>query len=371
MTLAQLRLLDGVAAATGRAIEAVLFDHPRQTSLPDSTYHGNHVTVAEVHRLTAADLTRGCRALRAAFRRCDLLIDIGEGDSFTDVYGGRRYLKQMASKVLALSSGRPLVLAPQTIGPFGGGLRECPASHVLARATAVFARDRDSADYARALSRRSVIEATDLAFALPYERPRAQRGGRTPRLGLNVSGLLFAERATRRKFGLAVCYPALIEALIAAFRDGPGCEIVLVGHVLGPPGSSDQDTAVTEQLAARHPGIGIAPSFADPRDAKSFIAGLDFFIGARMHACIAAYSSGIPLLPLAYTRKATGLFRSLGYELVGELRADPEGVIVEQALGAFARRDELRATLDVGNRLARQRLGLYTDALCELIGALP
>ena len=54
------------------------------------------------------------------------------------------------------------------------------------------------------------------------------------------------------------------------------------------------------QLAARASGLGyaipgtvLAPRFSTPSEAKTYIAGLDFFMGARMHACIAAFSSGV------------------------------------------------------------------------------
>ena len=67
-------------------------------------------------------------------------------------------------------------------------------------------------------------------------------------------------------------------------------------------------------LRARYPRAIVAPAFRTPVEAKSYIAGMDFFAGARMHACIAAVSSGVPVYPLAYSRKFNGLFvETLGY----------------------------------------------------------
>jgi polysaccharide pyruvyl transferase WcaK-like protein len=51
-------------------------------------------------------------------------------------------------------------------------------------------------------------------------------------------------------------------------------------------------------------------------EAKSYISGMDLFIGARMHATIAAISSGVPVIPFSYSRKFEGLFSSLGYPYV-------------------------------------------------------
>ena len=45
-------------------------------------------------------------------------------------------------------------------------------------------------------------------------------------------------------------------------------------------------------------------------------------MGARMHACIAAFSSGVPVVPMAYSRKFEGLFGSLGYDRTVDCTAD-------------------------------------------------
>ena len=370
LTLAQLHLLDAAAAAAGRRVEVTLFGHPRWGGLEDSRFEGAHVAVGDTWDLAAADLLRRPAALRRALRRCDLLIDVSEGDSFTDLYGTRRYLKQTATKLLALRSGRPLLLAPQTLGPFAGRLRERVAAHVMRRAARVFARDGLSAAYARRLTGRDdVAELADLAFALPYTAPARPDGGPV-RVGLNISGLLYADGDGSR-FGLAFSYPRLTEALIEAFLARPGVELILVPHVLSPPphlpGRPDQDVAVAAMLASRFPGLVAQPPFADPRAAKSFIAGLDFFVGARMHACIAAFSSGVPLLPLAYSRKSTGLFRSLGYDLVGDMAGGSPEQIRALALAAFDRREALRRRIAAGNRLAQERLAAYRDALAALL----
>lgn len=65
--------------------------------------------------------------------------------------------------------------------------------------------------------------------------------------------------------------------------------------------------------AAEFPGSVLAPAFASPSEAKSYIAGMDFFMGARMHACITALLSGVPVVPMAYSLKFEGLFGSLDW----------------------------------------------------------
>ena len=50
---------------------------------------------------------------------------------------------------------------------------------------------------------------------------------------------------------------------------------------------------------------------------------MDLFIGSRMHACIAAYSSNVPVLPLGYSKKFSGLFsETLKYPFLIDLTKD-------------------------------------------------
>ena len=49
---------------------------------------------------------------------------------------------------------------------------------------------------------------------------------------------------------------------------------------------------------------------------KGYISEMDIFIGARMHATIGAFSSGIATIPVSYSRKFEGLYDNLNYRYV-------------------------------------------------------
>lgn len=367
LTLAQLGLLDEIAEEVGAEIDVVMFVNPVARPIMPLPFDSERVRVGETVPLSARSLSAGLPRIAGAFRRCDLLIDIAEGDSFTDVYGARRYVKQVASKLISLATRTPLVLAPQTIGPFRSRATRALPALILRRAEAVFARDRPSAAFAAQLAPSTVVQiAADLAVRLPYERGSRDDG--PVRVGLNVSGLLYNLRAEKDRFGLRTSYARLVDRLIAEFVSREACELHLVPHVaVGEAG--DEDAATCAALAERHEGVQLAPAFSDPRDAKSYIARMDFFIGARMHACIAAYSAGVPLLPLAYTRKATGLFESLDYPVVGDLTSADENELFQLALRTFEDRRSLVPALERGNAVAADRLHLYRQCLTELVRA--
>src|SRR3990167_2633779 len=79
--------------------------------------------------------------LRKVISECSLVFDLSEGDSFTDIYGFKRFLQQSLSKALVISCKGKLVLSPQTIGPFNKKYGRTVSNYLLKKSYAVFARD--------------------------------------------------------------------------------------------------------------------------------------------------------------------------------------------------------------------------------------
>jgi polysaccharide pyruvyl transferase WcaK-like protein len=257
-------------------------------------------------------------------------------------------------KFLTHLAGTPLVLAPQTIGPFNRFTSRLLARWTLRLSALITTRDALSTNALRQLGfHGQVIEATDVALRLPFEQP-AQKTGTKIRVGLNVSGLLMGGGYTgTNELGIRLDYPKLMRHLIGHFVK-LGCEVHLVPHVIVQEGPMvrEDDYSASEALAAEFQGVRIAPAFANPSAAKTYIAGMDFFLGARMHACIAAFSAGVPVVPLAYSRKFAGLFGSLGYHHTIDCTTESAETALERAVVAFENRtklaDEVRSAFAVG-----------------------
>lgn len=318
---------------------------------------------------------RRIRVFRAEFREavraCDLVLDIGEGDSFADIYGLKRFLFYWYSKNIVCSVGRPLILSPQTIGPFDGGIARLLARQVMKRCARVFARDNLSSAYLKELGMTgNVDEAIDVAFRLPFTRPAPRNDGKV-RLGINVSGLLLNGGYTgNNQFGLSIDYAATMRELLRQLTSRSDVEVHLVSHVIEPHMPVEDDVAAAKLLAAEFPGIVVAPTFARPSEAKSYIAGMDFFTGARMHACIAAFSSGVPVIPMAYSRKFNGLFGTLGYSHVADCKKEDGEAVVTKILDGFLQRETLRDDVRRALNQVDARIRRYEDALREVLKAL-
>lgn len=317
----------------------------------------------EMHAIRPRDLLNP-GGLYDAVRDCDLVLDISAGDSFADIYGTRRFAYNLLSKLVVLAARRPLALSPQTIGPFDRWWTKPLAALTMRGAQRVVTRDALSSDYLKSMGLgHKLIEATDVAFRLPFDEQRQPRSGKT-KVGLNISGLLYNGGHTRNNsHALTLDYPALADRLCAYFAGRADCELHLVGHVNSETNSIEDDYRVARLLAEKHPGAVLAPVFADPSQAKSYIAGLDFFAGSRMHACIAAFSSGVPVVPMAYSRKFLGLFGSLGYDHVADCRELNTDDARDAVIGAFSRRGQLRVDLEAALARAEAKLSAYEDFL--------
>ena len=86
-----------------------------------------------------------------------------------------------------------------------------------------------------------------------------------------------------------------------------------------------------------------------------------------MHACIAAFSRNVPVVPMAYSRKFEGLFGSLGYNATVDCQRSNEGHIISRVLEQFSSRSDLATQVAMARNLGLARLEDYTSALMEVI----
>ncbi len=328
-------------------------------------------------------LTRRNRCLRL-ISEAECIADITGGDSFSDIYGFARLLFGVLEKLLILAAGADLVLLPQTYGPFRARASRALARLVLSRAWAVYARDRESIETIERLiggrGMRCVPGVVpDVAFVLDPRPPAAIRA--TPRLpgagecdclvGFNVSGLLYNGGYTRNNmFGLRSDYRSTVEAVGEALLRRDGTSLLLVPHVFTPSGhvESDPDACrwLYDALEPRFPGrVFLLEGEYDQSEIKHVIGRCGFFVGSRMHACIAAASQGIATAPMAYSRKFAGVFDLLdAKDCVVDLRDRSTDQAVRDVIEVFDRRASVAAGLD-------RRLPAVREALRAVFATTP
>ena len=304
--------------------------------------------------------------LHRVMKRCDVFFDIAGGDSFTDIYSPWRYSLLIGAKLLAARFDRPFILSPQTIGPFNTWWGRRTARIAMGQSKMMFARDAMSFEALRSfgMEDRSRL-STDLAFLLPFDaatkksREELEQGGWE--VGLNVSGLFYREEGNASgRIPLKLHYAEFTRRLIERLLGDPRvARLHLVPHVLVPRSPGEDDGAVSRKLAQQYPDLVVAPDFASPSEAKSYIATLDLMLGARMHATIAAISSDTAVLPLAYSRKFNGLYQSLDYPYLVDMVNENEAAAMTKIDEALDNLPDLAEAAKQSNAKAHEQLGSY------------
>lgn len=152
--------------------------------------------------------------------------------------------------------------------------------------------------------RENVVLCADPAFQLDrvdLPLPEGFSPGNT--VGINVSPLAAS-------YGSGDLVVENYAALVALILNETGMQVALIPHV---EKSGNEDRASLLTLYDRFRGTGRVLLVGDHNcmELKGFIGRCRFFVGARTHATIAAYSSCVPTLAAGYSVKARGIARDL------------------------------------------------------------
>jgi len=320
-------------------------------------------------------------------QEANCFVSIAGGDSFSDIYGLGRLLYVSLPQILALLLGKRLILLPQTIGPFRRRIAKMIARYILIRADRVYCRDYTGVEelqscFGPSVPKGKVKFCPDVGFVVDSAAPASLKIaglgaepwlGR-PLVGLNASGLLAMGGYTRKNmFGLRANYMQLVYSLIEFFVEKQNTKVLLVPHVFGREGESDSIICekIYQQLKEKYPGqLGLVCGSYKVGEIKYIIGQCDFFVGSRMHACIAALSQNVAAVAVAYSDKFIGVMRSIG---IGSLVVDARELLPNQILDrveeAFQQKASLRRQLEqVIPQVKETVLQLFAD-LDLLVGS--
>ncbi|MFT4050780.1 MAG: polysaccharide pyruvyl transferase family protein [Microbacterium sp.] len=291
----------------------------------------------------------GRRGMKTWLSGFDLYWDTRSGDSFADIYGMPRHTTMSMIHEFAVRCGVPTVMAPQTIGPFTRRRARMMAKRTLRTSSLVLARDPSSAAAAESLGRPVDLTTSDLVFGIDQPHDPIDND-----ILLNVSGLLW----NSSDHGSDVGYRRAVADIIAGLQ-ARGRSVTLFPHVLDSA-DPDNDVPLARRLHAEYEGkVGLlVPEDLD--HARRATAGASIVIGARMHACLNALSTGTPAIAMAYSRKFAPLMRSIQWPHVVSL-ADSGGIA-----------DRVLSTVDTDdlNAAARDAQALGVQLLDRAIPAL-
>ncbi len=212
----------------------------------------------------------------------------------------------------AMRTGTPVILWGASVGPFDKEPAFVPVVQKHLRGFRFIAvRELISKEYLQKLDIDS-IHVCDPAFMMEAEPvnlndfwPDSSPNGV---LGFNVSPLLHRYRSNESKEVLLKEYASFIKEVIDRYH----MSVLLVPHVIPLNGATDNNDALYMQQILDYLGDKTGKvTLMNPRlnapQIKYVISKCRFFIGARTHSTIAALSSNIPTVSIAYSIKARGI----------------------------------------------------------------
>lgn len=298
-------------------------------------------------------------------KKADYVFDITYGDSFSDIYGKKWLFKTNLHKQMAESKKAKLILLPQTYGPFNDKKLKKWSLKIVKNCTRAYSRDQKSIDFLKDNGINDITLVTDLAMALPYDKDKYSFDDNKIKIGLNISSLLWENGFTgKNEFGLKVEYKEYCKSLVKMLEETGKYTVYLIPHVIEDiPEARENDLRSIRELHDEFPKTVMPPVFDNPMEIKSYISNMDVFIGARMHSTIAAFSSGVPVIPFSYSRKFEGLFGNLNYPYTIDGRTLDTTKAVDETIEFIEKRDELLNAENNGMKIVKKLLDDFQNSL--------
>lgn len=236
------------------------------------------------------------------------------GDGLSDIYGQLNFNNRFKYTLLLKKRNIPLLMLPQTIGPFLDKRNYVKACEIMKYASSIFVRDDK---FCKELDRLFLKyeKCRDLSsYMLPQPIPiEIEKNA----VGLNVSGLAFFNNYGNL-VGEFDNYQLLINKIIDYFRSH-NCVVYLIPHSynFGKPDRNNDDweacKCVYDKLKDKTNVKFVDGNLSSP-EVKYVISKMSFFIGTRMHANFAAIFTNVPVFGLAYSYKFKAAFYENGLD---------------------------------------------------------
>lgn len=227
----------------------------------------------------------------------------------------------------------------------------------------ILARETLTYEMLKAKGLINVRLCADAAFTMEKEElplPAGWLPGNT--VGFNFSPLVYKRNAESREAA---------RALLGHILQETDMSIALTPHVVEEGNNDYELLREFERDFASTGRVFLLPDHLNATQYKGYIARMRFFIGARTHATIAAYSSLVPTMVLGYSVKSKGIARDLFGEekLVLGIDQISDGAKLIAAFDEMMREEEaLRAQLAEAIPRIKQMSYKAVDYLCEVAG---
>jgi len=353
-----------------RDMQLAIKDNPNFTIQVCGAKHGRRY----YHQENFANIRLSCKfgggfnAIARHILNAKVMLDVSGGDSFTDLYGNKCFETITYPKEIAIENKIPLILLPQTYGPYTSSVVRNKAAKLVQQTAMAWARDVESFDELKGLLGTAFDEekhflGVDVAFLLPFTPPRTELSDKLTNwlnnrtqatVGINVSGLIYNQPdKARSQYGFKADYQQVIYQFVKKILAETDANIVLIPHVLVEESHYESDVAASKHLISllsdsekQRVEIVFESYHYDQCEIKWIISQMDWFCGTRMHSTIASLSTEVATAAIAYSLKTWRVFKTCGQELqVIDPREMDTQEVVDGLWECWQQRDKVKLSL--------------------------
>lgn len=257
-------------------------------------------------------------SIKNPFHKYDIIIDLNT-DSLNEHYGYSLPIFTIINIYLALIVKKPVVTSGASIGIFKSHFMELIVKLVLDNVKIIAAREEMTIQYLKKIgvNKPRICLTADHAFLMqPIDKEKAEEllyneqiKYNRPLVGISPSELIhrylfYSIKDKKIKYDK---YIELIVELIERLSKKLNATIILIPHSVAP---TEDDRIVSEKIfmqSKNNNKVFLLKGDYVANELKGIIGLCDIFIGCRMHASIAASSSGVPTVSTAYGHKFNGI----------------------------------------------------------------
>lgn len=304
----------------------------------------------------------------------------GGGDNMS---GGSGFatLNPFISLLYAILLNKPIVLYGESLGYYTNPILDSIAKFIFNRTRLILVREELSKKWldGNDINRPKICVTADPAFLLnPVPQSRvseilSDEGVNDipkPLIGINPSGLISRFRGEGQKAEKDIA--SIMAKVIDNLVENLDATIIIIPHVYTP--NVDDRIAINSifREVKNKSKVKTIKNEYTPQELKGIIGLCDLFIGARMHATIAATSMLVPTVGIAYSHKMHGIIgEMLGQEkYVIDIKELSYESLISKINDAWENREKIRKELEVKIPMVKEKAMLNGKLVKDLLDSL-
>ncbi len=289
------------------------------------------------------------------YTESDFIVDLS-GDMLTEDYGPHVAYSHFIPILTALFLHKKVFLCAQSIGRFK--ITAFLARYIFKRVEMITVRDGISLRYLESMgiSSESLSMTADMAFLLEPVNGKEIKSifqrenipcNKSGFLGVSLSQLVESKYEKNNPHSKETDFRDMFAASLDTICSELDLEVLFVSHVTGPASKKD-DRIISRDIQRRMKQKAyVLEDDYRPEELKGMIGHCTIFLGARMHANIAALSSGIPVTAISYSHKTSGIMEMFGQKnMVCPIESLSPHEMYEKVKFMYTNKDDISSVLN-------------------------